>query len=57
MIVGKNVRDWIYVLDHCEALDTVLRKGKPEEVYNISSRNELDNLTLVKKILELMKKG
>jgi dTDP-glucose 4,6-dehydratase len=53
---GKNVRDWIYVLDHCEALDAVLRKGKSGEVYNISSGNELDNLTLVKKILELMKK-
>ena len=53
---GKNVRDWIYVLDHCEALDNVLRKGKSGEIYNISSGNELDNLTLVKKILELMKK-
>ncbi|MGC9069670.1 MAG: dTDP-glucose 4,6-dehydratase, partial [Thermoprotei archaeon] len=53
---GKNVRDWIYVLDHCEALDAVLRKGKSGEVYNISSGNELDNLTLVKKILELMEK-
>jgi len=53
---GKNVRDWIYVLDHCEALDNVLRKGKSGEIYNISSGNELDNLTLVKKILELMSK-
>jgi len=53
---GKNVRDWIYVLDHCEALDNVLRKGKSGEIYNISSGNELDNLTLVKKILELMNK-
>ena len=53
---GKNVRDWIYVLDHCEALDNVLRKGKSGEIYNISSGNELDNLTLAKKILELMKK-
>jgi len=53
---GKNVRDWIYVLDHCEALDNVLRKGKSGEIYNISSGNELDNITLVKKILELMKK-
>jgi dTDP-glucose 4,6-dehydratase len=53
---GKNVRDWIYVLDHCEALDNVLRKGKSGEIYNISSGNELDNIALVKKILELMSK-
>jgi len=53
---GKNVRDWIYVLDHCEALDTVLRKGKSGEIYNISSGNELDNLTIVKRILEIMNK-
>jgi len=53
---GKNVRDWIYILDHCEALDNVLRKGKSGEIYNISSGNELDNLTLVKKVLELMNK-
>lgn len=54
---GKNIRDWIYVLDHCEALDMVLRKGKPGETYNISSGNELDNLTLVKKILKIMNKN
>jgi dTDP-glucose 4,6-dehydratase len=53
---GKNIRDWIYVQDHCEALWTVLQKGRAGEVYNISAGNEYDNLTLVKKVLELMGK-
>jgi dTDP-glucose 4,6-dehydratase len=53
---GRNVRDWIYVLDHCEALDLVLERGRYGEIYNISSGNELDNLTLVKKILRIMGK-
>jgi len=51
---GRNIRDWIYVLDHCEALDLVLREGRSGETYNISAGNEIDNLTLVKKILEIM---
>lgn len=49
---GKNVRDWIYVLDHCEALDIVLNKGRLGEIYNISSGNELSNLQIVTKVLE-----
>lgn len=49
---GANVRDWIYVMDHCEALDLVLRKGRPGEIYNISSGNELSNLQVVRMILE-----
>ncbi len=53
---GRNMRDWIYVLDHCEALDTVLRKGRKGEVYNVSSGNELSNLQVVDRILELMGK-
>jgi len=53
---GNQIRDWIYVEDHCEALDLVLRKGRSGEVYNISSGNELDNLTVVKKVLEVMGK-
>ena len=52
---GKNVRDWIYVLDHCEGIKAVLEKGKPGEIYNISSGNELNNLTVVKMILRLLK--
>jgi dTDP-glucose 4,6-dehydratase len=54
---GRNVRDWIYVLDHCEALELVLEKGKSGEIYNISAGNEIDNLTLVKKILSIMGKN
>ena len=54
---GKNIRDWIYVLDHCEALEIILEKGKAGEIYNISSGNEEDNLTLVKKILKIMGKN
>jgi dTDP-glucose 4,6-dehydratase len=53
---GKNIRDWIYVLDHCEALEMILEKGRAGEIYNISSGNEEDNLTLVKKILKIMGK-
>ncbi|MGB9717830.1 MAG: dTDP-glucose 4,6-dehydratase [Thermoproteota archaeon] len=53
---GRNVRDWIYVLDHCEALDTVLRKGRKGEIYNIAGGNELSNLQVVDRILELMGK-
>jgi len=51
---GRNIRDWIYVLDHCEALDLILGEGRSGEIYNISAGNEMDNLTLVKKILEIM---
>jgi len=53
---GKNVRDWIFVDDHCEAVYSVLLDGKSGESYNISSNNELDNITIVKKILEIMNK-
>jgi dTDP-glucose 4,6-dehydratase len=48
---GKNVRDWIYVLDHCEALRLCLFKGKPGEVYNIGADNELNNLQIADMIL------
>lgn len=53
---GRNVRDWIYVLDHCEAVEAVLRKGMAGEIYNISVGNELSNLEVVKRILRLMGK-
>jgi dTDP-glucose 4,6-dehydratase len=53
---GKNVRDWIYVLDHCEALMKVLFHGKSGEIYNISAGNEFQNIEVVKKILEMMGK-
>ena len=53
---GKNIRDWIFVNDHCDALLKILFKGKSGESYNISASNELNNLTIVKKILGIMKK-
>ena len=54
---GKNIRDWIYVLDHCDAVIEVMLKGKKGESYNISANNEIDNLTIVKKILKLLGKS
>ena len=54
---GKNVRDWIYVLDHCEALRLCLFKGKPGEVYNIGADNELNNLQIAGMILSYFKQG
>jgi len=53
---GTNIRDWIYVLDFCEALDLILKKGKTGEIYNISADNELKNTDVVKRILEIMNK-
>ncbi|MBL77145.1 MAG: dTDP-glucose 4,6-dehydratase [Chloroflexi bacterium] len=54
---GSNIRDWMYVNDHCEAIHSVMLNGKYGESYNISSDNELDNITIVKKILEFMNKS
>lgn len=51
---GLNVRDWIYVLDHCRALETVVLGGRPGEVYNIGGGAELTNLELTGKILDLL---
>jgi dTDP-glucose 4,6-dehydratase len=53
---GLNVRDWLYVEDHCDAIWAVLNKGAPGEVYNIGGNNELSNRQLVTKILEAMGK-
>jgi dTDP-glucose 4,6-dehydratase len=53
---GKNLRDWIYVQDFCEALDLLLKKGKSGEIYNVSAGNELTNVDIVKMILKLMDK-
>ena len=54
---GKNIRDWIYVDDHCEAILASLLKGKSGQSYNIASDNEIDNISIVKKILEIMDKS
>jgi dTDP-glucose 4,6-dehydratase len=51
---GLNVRDWIYVEDHCSAIYSVLEKGKSGEVYNIGSDNEWPNIQIVKKIIQLV---
>jgi len=53
---GENIRDWIYVLDHCEAIEVILNKGEKGEIYNISGSNEKTNLEVAKKILSLMGK-
>ena len=54
---GKNIRDWIFVLDHCDAVLKVIFKGKSGDSYNISANNEIDNLRIVKKILKIMDKS
>ncbi len=54
---GKNIRDWIFVDDHCEAISLALFNGKRGTSYNISANNEVDNLTIVKKILSIMDKS
>ena len=54
---GTNIRDWIHVNDHCDGVLTAFLKGKPGESYNISGNNEINNITIVKKILELMNKS
>jgi len=50
---GKNVRDWLYVDDNCEAIDSVLHNGKAGEIYNVAGGQELENLQVVKTILKL----
>lgn len=54
---GQNVRDWLYVDDHCRALDLVLRQGKPGEVYNIGGCNEMKNLDLVELLVDKLGKS
>jgi len=53
---GMNVRDWLYVLDNCEAIDFVLHKGKEGEIYNIGSDNELPNIEITREILRILGK-
>ncbi len=54
---GKNIRDWIFVEDHCDAIMQVFSKGKSGRSYNISAYNELDNLTIINEILQIMNKS
>jgi len=53
---GMQIRDWIYVLDHCSALNCVIRHGKAGEIYNIGANNPIPNLEIAKKILNLLGK-
>jgi len=53
---GKNVRDWLYVEDNCAAIDLVMQKGQPGEIYNIGGNQELENIQVVKTILRLAEK-
>ena len=53
---GKNVRDWLYVQDHCRAVDMVVRNGKIGEIYNIGGNSEMSNIEVVKTILDILGK-
>ncbi len=50
---GENVRDWLYVIDHADAIDLVFRKGKTGETYNIGGNNEWKNIDLIRKLCEI----
>ncbi len=54
---GENVRDWLYVRDHCSAIDLVIRNGRPGELYNVGGHNERTNLQVVKTVLRELGKG
>lgn len=54
---GKNVRDWLYVEDHCRAIDLIIHKGTVGEVYNIGGHNEKTNLEVVQGIIKTLGKG
>ena len=53
---GKNVRDWLYVLDHCKAIDLIFHRGKSGETYNIGGHNERNNLQIVDAICSILDK-
>lgn len=53
---GENVRDWLYVDDHAKAIDTVLRRGKTGEIYNIGGFNEEQNISIVKAIIDIIRR-
>lgn len=54
---GKNVRDWLHVADHCEAIDLIVRKGRDGEIYNVGGHNERSNLQVVQTILKALGKA
>ena len=51
---GKNVRDWLYVLDHCKGIELAFKTGKPGETYNIGGRNERNNLYIVETVCNIL---
>lgn len=51
---GSNIRDWLYVADHCSGIDAVIRRGRPGETYNIGGRNEWANIDIVRTICSLL---
>ena len=53
---GENVRDWLHVSDHCEAIDLIIHNGRVGEVYNVGGHNERTNLEVVKTILKALDK-
>lgn len=53
---GLNVRDWIHVVDHCRAIDVILKKGKVGEVYNVGASEEIPNINLVKRLLDVLER-
>lgn len=53
---GMQVRDWLYVRDHCSAIDVVLRKGKPCGIYNIGGHKDVPNIEIVKLLLKILDK-
>ncbi len=54
---GMNVRDWLFVTDNCEAIDIVMHKGEPGQIYNIGAGNEITNMELTETILDLLGKN
>ncbi|MCX5680030.1 MAG: dTDP-glucose 4,6-dehydratase [Candidatus Omnitrophica bacterium] len=54
---GSNVRDWLFVIDNCEAIDVIMHKGKAGEVYNIGGGNEITNMELTKILIKLLDRG
>ena len=54
---GKNIRDWLYVDDHCSAIDLIIHKGNDGQIYNIGGYNEYTNLEIVLNILEILNKS
>lgn len=54
---GLNVRDWLYVLDNCQAIDLILHKGEIGEIYNVGADNERTNIEITKAILKILEKG